>query len=731
MNLFKKYECVKQHDLKDCGAACLATVARSYQLKIPISKIREVAGTDHRGTSVYGLTVAAEKLGFTVKAVEANKEAFFGEFPLPAIAHVVIDNKLLHYVVIHKITKNKVIIADPAKGIQTLSPQEFFDIWTNVLVLLVPSEEFVSRNETKSTVSRFIELLKPQKKLLTHIFLASLLYTVFGILGAFYFKYLIDEILPYQLTNTLHIVSIGVIVLYMFRVILNFFRSYLLLFMSQRLDISLIIGYYKHVLSLPMNFFNNRKVGEVVSRLMDASKVREAISSAALTIMIDILMILVGGAILFTQSKVLFAVTCCMIPFYIAIVWSFHHFFEKINREEMQNNAEFTSYIVESVTGIETVKSFHAEKEVQFETEKKFVSLIRSVFKHGNYNNIQTSLKTFVQLVGGVIILWVGSTLVIDGRLTIGQLITFNALLAYFLEPIQNLINLQPQMQSAVVATDRLMEIMDLDKEVSSTEDKKLKPDTLKGDILLQDVHFRFGTRAKILNGINMYIPKGKKVALVGESGSGKTSLVQLLVQFHKQEKGDIYINGVNIQDIQLETIRKKIAYITQDAFFFTGTIRENLMLGNDEATFDDIIRVCKITRVHDFVNNLPLRYDSIIEENGSNFSGGQIQRLAIARALLKNPDILIMDEATSNLDTTTEKAITETISSINGITTIIIAHRLSTIMHCDHIVVLNNGEVLEEGVHQELMDRKGKYYHLWRDQLPQEFLIETVPSFQ
>lgn len=721
MSLFSRYECVKQQDLKDCGAACLATVARTYRLKTPISRIREIAGTDQRGTNVYGLTIAAEKLGFTVKAVEANKDMFFQKFPLPAIAHVIIDGKLLHYVVIHKITKEKIVIADPAKGIQTLSPEEFFNIWTNILVLLVPGEDFVGRNETKSTISHYFDLLRPQKKLLLNIFIASLLYTTFGIFGAFYFKFLIDEIVPYELISTLNIVSIGVIILYIFRVILNYFRGYLLLYLSQRIDIALIIGYYKHVISLPMNFFNNRKVGEIISRLMDASKVREAISSAALTIMIDIIMIFIGGAILFSQSKILFAVTCAIIPFYIAIVWSFHSIFERINRQEMENNAEFTSHVVESVTGIETVKAFTAEKHVELENEKRFSNFIRSVFKHANYNNIQNSLKMFIQLVGGVVILWVGSYLVIEGKLTIGQLITFNALLAYFLEPIQNLINLQPQMQSAVVATERLMEVFELEKETTENEYKKLSPHSLKGDIAFQDIYFRFGTRELVLKGIDLKIPYGQKVALVGESGSGKTTLVQLLVQFYKMEKGHIFINDINIKDIHLETLRQKISYISQDTFFFTGTIRENLVLGNNSIAFEEIIKVCKITKVHDFVNNMPLRYDSLIEENGSNLSGGQKQRLAIARALLKRPDILIMDEATSNLDTTTEKAITETIRKIDGITTIIIAHRLSTVMHCDQIVVLENGKILEKGNHQDLVQKKGKYFSLWQDQLPKD----------
>lgn len=721
LNLFKKYHCVIQHDIKDCGAACLSTIASQYGLKIPISKIREVAGTDKQGTNAYGLIQAAEKLGFTAKGVKANQEAFFEEFPLPAIAHVVIDQSLLHYVVIYKITKKEIIIADPAKGIVKYTPEDFFKIWTGVLILMVPTPEFKKGDETKGLFSRFFGLLKPQKKMLLHIFFASIIYTIFGILGAFYFKFLIDDILSYNLNKTLHIISIGIIVLYTFKVLLNTFRTHLLLYLSQKLDISLILGYYHHILSLPMNFFGTRKVGEIISRLMDASKVRDAISGATLTIMIDVLMVIIGGAILYSQNSFLFGITLMLIPFYIAIVWAFHKPFKKINQKEMEENAQLTSYIVESINGIETVKAYNAEKQANFETEKKFIFFLKTVFKHGFMNNIQSSMKGFLELVGGVIILWVGAYQVIQGNMSVGQLITYNALLAYFLSPIQNLINLQPMMQSAVVASDRLGEILDLEMERDNNEDKKINPAVLDGSITLKNIDFRYGTRELILKNINLSIAAGEKIALVGESGSGKTSLVKLLMNFYSYEKGDILIGDYNIKDINLDQLRSRIAYIPQDTFFFSGTIQENLCLGLKEiADLEQVVEACKIANAHEFINELQLRYNTMLEENGSNLSGGQRQRLAIARAMLKKPDILIMDEATSNLDSTTEKAISETINELDqGITTIIIAHRLSTIMKCDKIVVMDRGEIIEQGSHEELMKQNGKYYSLWKDQLP------------
>ncbi|KKY02036.1 bacteriocin ABC transporter ATPase [Paraclostridium benzoelyticum] len=727
--MVKKYYCIKQHDYKDCGCACLATICKTYGLKYPISKIREVAGTDKDGTSALGVIKAAEKLGFSAKGVKANKpEDIFSEIPLPAIAHVVIDNTMLHYVVIHKISEKEIIVADPAKGIVKYKPIEFFNIWTGVLIILTPTSDFKKGNEVKGVFTRFFDLLKPQKGLLINIFFASILITIFGIIGSFYFKFLLDDIVPNNLKQSLTIFSIGFIVLAIFKVIMEAFRTHLLIHLGQKLDIPLMLGYYEHVINLPMNFFGTREVGEIISRFNDASNIRQAISGVALTMMIDVFMVLIGGGILYSQSPSLFGLTIIPLVIYGIIVYSFKSSIEKVNRETMEKNSKLTSYLIESLNGIETIKAFNSEREVNLETEKRFIKFIKAIFKNERINNLQVTFKRLVESIFAIIVLWIGSTQVLNGSISFGELLTFNALLAYFLDPIENIINLQPTVQTALVAAERLSEILDLELEKSEQEDKKIKPKSLKGNIEFKNVDFRYGTRNLILKNINLSIKKGERIALVGESGSGKTTLAKLLLNFYQCEKGEILVNNYNLLDINVESLRDKIAYISQETFLFNGTILENLMLGNPYLTYEEVIDACEKAQIHGFINSLPLRYNTLVEENGSNFSGGQKQRLSIARAILRKPEILIMDEATSNLDSITEKAIERTIHDFSeGMTTIIIAHRLSTIMRCDNIYILEKGEIKEKGNHKDLLDNKGRYYKLWKEQLPEINNIEKT----
>ena len=712
-----KFRYILQNDETDCGPACLAAIFRNYGLKVSIAKIRDIAGTDRQGTSAYGLVKVIEHYGFEEKVVETDKNALTQKLPLPAIAHVVIDNTLLHYVVITKIKDNIVEVSDPAKGIVKYKKEDFLKIWTNILILIAPTNKSQKGNKKQSTLISFFRLLLSQKWLLLKIFILSMILTSIGIITSFYYQVLMDNIVPSFSLEMLNYVSVITLCLFLVQIGLNFLRGFLIVKLEQKIDIPIMLGYYNHALILPMKFYSMRNTGEIISRFNDASSIRDIVSEASLTIMMDTIMAVVGAVVLFNSNRLLFLISVVMLILYGIIVFIYNNPIKKINRKIMEMNSKVTSQFVETINGIETIKAYNQEDNEKEKTDKLYKKFLKKVFNGGVLSLSQQTITMFVAVVGELVILWVGAAYVIKGELTLGELITFNALLGYFIEPIKNLINLQPSIQTAVVAADRLGEILDITPE--DNDEQYQTDDKIRFDkISISNLDFRYGMRDLVLRHINLEIYRGEKIAFVGESGSGKTTLAKLLVRLYEQEKGSIKFDTVDIKEFSINQIRNNISYISQNTFLFSGTIRENLLFGNSDANDNDISQVCKICELEEYINSLPLKFNTRIEENGKNLSGGQKQRLAIARALLKKPEILIMDEATSNLDYVTERSIEKTINNFSkNLTTIIIAHRLSTIKECDKIFVFKSGQIVETGNHRDLLNQKGYYYQLWNGQ--------------
>ncbi|MGP1454844.1 MAG: peptidase domain-containing ABC transporter [Treponema sp.] len=402
-------------------------------------------------------------------------------------------------------------------------------------------------------------------------------------------------------------------------------------------------------------------------------------------------------------------------PLSSIIVWLFSKKFAGAYRELMGQLSEVQSYLVEAVSGAAALKALNAEDSVYDEYEKRQLKAVKTGYTLGITRTLQTFFTGLLDGWSGNIIFWAGSYLILKDRFTIGQLFSFNALLVYFTGPLKRLLTLQPTLQEGAVAADRLGEIFDLKKEIAD-EGRWIKPEKIVGNIEIKGLIFRYGTRKPVLNNISLTINAGESIGFVGASGSGKTSLIKLLLKFYSPESGSIKIDGYNIEDIDTKALRAKIGYVPQDIFLFSGTIAENIAMHDEGASIEDIIKVSIETGVHSFVENLPERYNTVLAERGISLSGGERQRIALARALISDPDLLIFDEATSNLDTISEKQIHGIIENIKTkkITTLMIAHRLTTVKNCDKIFVMQNGIIVEEGKHASLLEKKGLYYRLW-----------------
>lgn len=711
-----KYYLVKQQDETDCGAACISTIAKYYGKRISITKIRNIAGTDKRGTSGKGIIKASTSLGFDCKCLISKEKKLKRDIPYPIIAHIKRDG-LEHYIVIYKINKNKILIADPADSITWIKKDTFLDMWSGIFFLIVPNSKFEKTNDDKSFFQRFWYLLLQNKSVAIEIFIASFILTIFGILGAFYFRYLIDDVIYSYLPQTLITISLAYLFILVFQGILSFSRNHLITFLGNKLEASLTLEYFYHVLKLPLDFFMKRKTGEILSRLNDIGMIKNALSSMTIGIILDSIMLLFGAIVLFSFSSTLIGISIIPVILSAVLILLFSKYFKRLIYNRSVIEAEKYSHFVESINGISTIKALSTENDSYDKAELKIIEAVERNFGLSKLSNIQGTLQGFLSQAGNLAIYWYGSYLIMNGNLSLGELISFVTLLGYFLGPLSRLITLQPQLQELSIASRRLGEILDL-----STEEKlnngSLKLNKIDGNIKIQNLFFSYGTRGNTLKNISLNINAGEKIAFVGPSGSGKTTLIKLLLKFYNTDEGNIYLDENNIKDIDTTSYRNFFGYVPQEILLFSGTIEENIAWGNTEATPEDIFNAAKNAEALDFISKLNDRFATKIGEKGASLSGGERQRIALARVLLRKPSILVLDEATSSLDSLSESAIMQTIKKIgNNITIIIVAHKLSIIKDCDKIFVLKDGELIEEGKHNDLLKKNNIYAQMWKSQ--------------
>ncbi len=708
---------VKQRDITDCGAACLASVAAHYNLKMPVARIRQLAGTDKKGTNVLGLIEAAGKMGFLAKGVRGEWASLF-KIPKPSIAHVIVKGTLHHYVVIVSTSDKYIEIMDPTDGMFHKIPHEKFrKEWTGVLVLITPGERFTVKNEKVSVTQRFWKLIKPSSGILIQSLTGALVFSVLGLATSIYVGKLVDHVLPGGNLNLLNLMGVAMILIIVMRLVLNYFQSVFILKTGQRIDATLILGYYQHLLKLPQSFFDNMRTGEIISRIGDAVKIRVFVNEVSISFILNIFILIVSFGLMFTFYPKLAFYILLVIPLYAIIYLISNRLNRKVQRTVMERAADLEAQLVESLNSTGTIKRFGLEEFENLKTETRFVSLLEIIYKSGLNGLFTSSSSSLISQVITILVLWVGSGYAIGSQITPGELLSFYSIIGYFTAPVTSVIGFNRTLQDAKIAADRLFEIFDLDIE-DDTNKIELKPDMVD-DIYFEGVKFRYGTRVDVFDSLNLKIKKGEITAIVGESGSGKTTLISLLQNIYPILEGHIRIGRYDLRNLTNNSLRHIVSVVPQKIDLFSGNVVENIAVGEFEPDMNRVLMICDKLGMTNFIEKLPYGFNTYLGENGAALSGGQQQRIAIARALYRNPEILILDEATSSLDSMSEKFVHDTLKVLNeeSKTVIVIAHRLSTVTLAQRVVVLDKGDVVQDGPFELLSSIDGPFRRMWMQQ--------------
>jgi ATP-binding cassette subfamily B protein len=645
-------------------------IAAHHKKRISIARLRELAGTDRRGTTLAGLSVAAEQVGFHSNPVRATLEAL-KDVPLPAVAHF--QN---HFVVLYKANRRHLIIGDPAFGLRKLTRDQFRKAWTGAMLLLTPTIRLSDAKGSKSWFSRLCSILLPHYRLFLDACLAAVSMTILGLASSFFIQVLVDFVLVQGQTPTLNWLAAGMLLVTLARAGFLAVRSYLLAHLSMRIDAETMLGYHRHLLGLPLSFFASRRTGEILSRLNDAIKIRVAAGVTTLSIVVDTLLVLTTAILMMFINWRLTLQSLQFVPALIGVIWLFNPPMRRHQRTAMEKSAEVEAQIVETIGAIQEIKAFRAEPRVRLKTEARFVEMQNEAFDAQRLAGHSTTISSLLIGLSSLGLLWFGGHQVIDGTLSVGQLMAFYTLLGTVLGPIERLANTNQSLQDAMIAADRLCDVLEVEPESRKQRVSAINT-PLKGAIEFQNVSFSYGARPPVFEGVNIRIEAGECVGIIGQSGCGKTTLVSLIARLFDPKSGRVLIDSFDVRDFTFDRLRRDVAYVPQDVVLLNGSIAENMRLGRLDAAPEEIRAAGKAARVQEFVERLPHGYDTSVGERGGALSGGERQRIAIARAILADPAILVLDEPTSHLDSQSELAVQALIDSRRGLrTTLVISHR-------------------------------------------------------
>ena len=678
---------VLQEGNKDCGAACLLSIIRYYGGDVSLERLIILTKTNKEGTNFYSLSKAAGELGLTASSYKVDNESQIKEISTPFISQIN-NKKYMHFVVVYKIDETKVVLMDPSKGKVVMDLFDYVNIWTGNIMLFTKEKNLPIEKEDKIINKIITSTLLKNISSIFFILILSLIFTILSILVSFYSQIIFDKVIDTSVSNLI-IITVLFSVLHIIKLITSYFRNYLVIYLNQKLDVSIILSTYTKIILLPYYYYKNKTTGEVLSRINDLFSLKSFLSKIIITIFLDYVMFIISFIIMyFINYKILFSLLAISL-IYLIILLCFNYPIKKYTRILQEDTSLINSNIVESVSSFETIKNLNVEDNIILKFSKDYTRLLNNNYRKETINNIMYFMRDLTTDIGLLLVNYLVIRLIINNNLTIGNYMTITILSSYLIYPIKNIINVLYEyhyIKNSIIRANNLLSVGE-----EEFTDNKLE---VKGDIVINNLTYSYDNKNNILNNINFYIKEKDKVIILGQSGAGKSTIMKLLYKYYDISRNMIYINNYDINDYSLSDIRKRITYISQNEKIFTASIRENIIIGR-EVNEEEFIKVCKLTYVDEIIKNNPLGYNYMLEEDGINISGGQRQRIILARSILKNSNIIMIDEGLNEIDINLErKILTNIFQEYQEKTFIIISHRKSNIDLYNRLIVVNKGIV-------------------------------------
>lgn len=725
----KKFPNFKQTESKDCGPTCIKITAKFYGKIINIQALREYSETTRDGSNLLMLSDAAEKIGFRTIGIKRSLQKL-EEVPLPCILHW---NKN-HYVVLYKKKKGIYYISDPAIGLIEYSQEEFLKFWIGnnanetteegIALLLEPTprfyqSEFESDDNKGFGFGLLFQYIFPYKSFIIQLIIGLIAGSLLELIFPFLTQSIVDVGIQNQNIHFIYLILFAQIFLFLGKTALELIRSWILLHLSARINISLISDFFIKLMNLPISFFDVRMTGDIMQRINDHQRIERILTTSSLNVLFSLINLFIMGCVLAYYNLQIFAVFFAGSFLYFLWVVLFLKRREKIDYKRFAEESQEQSKVIELINGMQEIKLHNAEKQKRWGWEYVQARLFKVSMKGLVLEQTQNIGSNFINEIKNIIIIFLSAKLVIDGQITLGMMLAISSIVGSLNGPILQLINFIREVQDAKISLARLSEIHEKKDETqqSETQTQDIPKDS---DIVIKDVTFKYiGSDVNVLENLNLTISANKVTAIVGTSGSGKTTLMKLLLKFYEPNSGEILVDNIQLKTIAQKTWRSHVGTVMQEGYIFNDTIANNIAIGVDIVNKERLVYAADVSNIKDFIQDYPLSYNTKIGMEGVGMSTGQKQRLLIARAVYKNPEMLFFDEATSSLDANNEKEIMRKLDIFfKNKTVVIIAHRLSTVMNADQIVVLEKGKIVEIGNHQELVKIKGSYYELVRNQL-------------